>query len=188
MKTHAQFIGRKSVSFRFNLFVSLLLAFHCCATRAAVVNSDFSIGDLGFLQGVDVTWSATNAVLQSRTNLLTGSWTTVSNATSPYFEFPGLPVNFFRLNFGAVTIVAPTANNDSYGVSHDQVLSVPAAGVLANDVDNNNLPLSATLVSGPANGTLAFNPDGSFDYTPNAGYVGPDSFTYIASDDLGSSH
>ena len=40
----------------------------------------------------------------------------------------------------------------------------------------------ALLVSGPANGTVNLNPDGSFTYTPNAGFVGTDSFTYKASD------
>ena len=37
------------------------------------------------------------------------------------------------------------------------------------------------LVNGPADGTLQLNPDGSFTYTPNQGFSGPDSFTYEAS-------
>src|SRR5262249_21887856 len=32
------------------------------------------------------------------------------------------------------------------------------------------------------NGTLVFNSDGSFTYTPNSGYSGTDSFTYVAND------
>ena len=59
---------------------------------------------------------------------------------------------------------------------------MPAPGVLGNDVDPDGDPLTATLVSGPAHGTLTFNPDGSFVYTPDADYSGPDSFTYTVSD------
>ena len=38
------------------------------------------------------------------------------------------------------------------------------------------------LVTGPAHGTLTLNADGSFTYTPTAGYTGTDSFTYKAND------
>lgn len=34
------------------------------------------------------------------------------------------------------------------------------------------------VVSSPSNGTLVLNPDGSFSYTPDANFVGIDSFTY----------
>ena len=37
-------------------------------------------------------------------------------------------------------------------------------------------------MSGPANGTLTLNADGSFSYTPNANFNGSDSFSYRASD------
>jgi hypothetical protein len=39
-------------------------------------------------------------------------------------------------------------------------------------------PLTSVLVSGPAHGTLALNPDGSFTYTPNPNFYGTDTFTY----------
>ncbi len=48
------------------------------------------------------------------------------------------------------------------------------------DVDGN--PLTASVVDSPAHGTLIFNSDGSFSYTPNADYNGTDSFTYKVSD------
>jgi VCBS repeat-containing protein len=57
-----------------------------------------------------------------------------------------------------------------------------AAGVLANDTDAENDPLTARLVSGPAHGTLTLNADGSVRYTPAAGFNGVDSFTYQVSD------
>ena len=59
---------------------------------------------------------------------------------------------------------------------------MPAPGVLGNDVDPDGDPLTAILVTGPAHGALTFNPDGSFVYTPDANYSGPDSFTYTVSD------
>ena len=57
-----------------------------------------------------------------------------------------------------------------------------APGVLANDSDPDNNPLSAVLVSGPSHGTLTLNPDGAFTYTPATNHTGSDSFTYQASD------
>jgi VCBS repeat-containing protein len=81
-----------------------------------------------------------------------------------------------------------TAQPDSYSVLHDQVLSVAAStGVLANDSDSDCDPLTAVLATGPSHGTLQLNTDGSFTYTPNAGYVGSDSFTYKASDGMTTS-
>lgn len=78
---------------------------------------------------------------------------------------------------------APVAVDDSYIADANMTLSVPASGVLGNDTDAENDPLSAMLVTGPTNGMLAFNADGSFDYTPNANFGGAsDSFTYVATD------
>ncbi|MGA7614707.1 MAG: Ig-like domain-containing protein [Thermoanaerobaculia bacterium] len=77
---------------------------------------------------------------------------------------------------------APVAVADAYATNEDTPLNVAAAGVLANDTDVDGDPLSAIQVSGPANGSLTLNPDGSFTYTPNANYNGSDSFTYKAND------
>ncbi|WP_124728240.1 cadherin-like domain-containing protein [Staphylospora marina] len=76
----------------------------------------------------------------------------------------------------------PVANDDSYTTTVNTPLTVPASGVLENDTDPNGDPLTALLVTGPTNGTLVLNPDGSFIYTPNDGFEGTDSFTYQASD------
>ena len=54
--------------------------------------------------------------------------------------------------------------------------------MLANDGDEDLNPITATLVAGPANGTVAFNADGSFVYTPNANFAGVDSLTYCVTD------
>ncbi len=61
------------------------------------------------------------------------------------------------------------------------------SGVLSNDVDVNGLPLTAQLVSGPANGQVTLNADGTFSYTPNGGFCGTDTFSYSATDGLATS-
>ena len=82
----------------------------------------------------------------------------------------------------SISNVAPVATDDSASVSHDRTLNVPAPGVLANDTDANGDSLTAVLETGPAHGSLTLDPDGSYQYVPVAGYVGPDSFTYRADD------
>jgi hypothetical protein len=87
-----------------------------------------------------------------------------------------------------VTEQAPAAEAHAYDLTHDQPLTVAAAfGVLAGASDADGDALTASLVSGPAHGSLTLNPDGSFTYVPAAGYVGADAFTYAASDGLLSS-
>ncbi len=77
---------------------------------------------------------------------------------------------------------APTAADDSYATAADSPLNLPARGVLANDLDPDGDALSAHVVAPPAHGTFVLGPDGSFTYTPAAGFAGTDSFTYRAND------
>src|SRR5207244_3051681 len=42
--------------------------------------------------------------------------------------------------------------------------------------------LTAVLATTTPNGSLTFNANGTFDYTPNANFNGPDSFTYRTTD------
>ena len=55
-------------------------------------------------------------------------------------------------------------------------------GVLENDKDVDSQTLLPHLVTGPSNGTLMLNSDGTFRYTPNSNFTGTDSFTYKISD------
>ena len=77
---------------------------------------------------------------------------------------------------------APVAVDDSYSMNQDTVLTVPAPGVLANDTDQDGDTLTAVKVINPSHGTLSLNSNGSFTYTPTAGYHGTDGFTYKAND------
>jgi hypothetical protein len=81
---------------------------------------------------------------------------------------------------------SPVANNDSYVVVENTTLTVGPPGILANDTGGNG-SLSAILVSGPSNGTLALTNNGSFSYTPANNYTGSDSFTYQATDGVSTS-
>ncbi|MFV2070224.1 MAG: Ig-like domain-containing protein, partial [Pirellulales bacterium] len=79
----------------------------------------------------------------------------------------------------------PVGVSDSYAVNQDTTLAVSAAnGVLKNDLDVDGEPLRALRIvnSGPADGNLTLNEDGSFSYTPNEGFFGNDSFQYEARD------
>ncbi|WP_295129274.1 Ig-like domain-containing protein [uncultured Chitinophaga sp.] len=93
---------------------------------------------------------------------------------------------------GLVTITVSPVNdtviitNDTYTTAEDVALSVGAPGVLGNDVDPDGDALTATVVTQPARGTLTFNANGSFVYTPAANYNGADSYTYRACDGAGA--
>ena len=82
----------------------------------------------------------------------------------------------------------PVATADTYTVERGKSLTVNAAsGVLANDSDPQAKPLSATLVSTTAHGTLTLNADGGFSYANDASAATSDSFTYRASNGTASS-
>lgn len=86
-----------------------------------------------------------------------------------------------------VAAVGPVAAADSYTAVASTTLSVPAPGVLANDTSPGGSALTATLGSPTTNGTVSLSADGSFAYTPNAGFQGTDVFTYRAQNLDGSS-
>jgi hypothetical protein len=74
----------------------------------------------------------------------------------------------------------PVAVDDRYTTPAGQTLTIAAPGVLANDVNPQPGPMTAVLAAGPAHGALALSANGAFAYTPQAGYVGEDRFTYRA--------
>jgi VCBS repeat-containing protein len=77
----------------------------------------------------------------------------------------------------------PRAVDDNYDVDEGTTLVVSAAeGVLANDVDPEEDSMLAELVSSTSHGSLTFNSDGSFQYTPDVGFNRSDTFDYRAKD------
>ncbi len=81
----------------------------------------------------------------------------------------------------------PVAVQDFFETDEDMPLTVPANGVLMNDTDPRARPLTAILDVGPGHGFLEFNADGSFIYTPEQDYFGPDSFAYHANNGFNDS-
>ena len=79
----------------------------------------------------------------------------------------------------------PVANNDTYTATENTTLTVAAPGVLANDTAPQGQALTSQITTQPAHGTVTLNDNGSFNYTPTAGYTGPDSFTYTDQDTAG---
>jgi hypothetical protein len=82
----------------------------------------------------------------------------------------------------------PVANDESYFVDAQGVLSITSPGVLSNDSDPNGDQLTTVLVSDVSNGNLIFNDDGTFSYSPNANFEGVDLFTYVANDGVNNSN
>ena len=71
----------------------------------------------------------------------------------------------------------PVALDDTYTGNED----LPITGaVLANDSDPDSdaLTVNTTPLSGPSNGTLVLNSNGTFTYTPALNFTGSDQFTY----------
>lgn len=81
--------------------------------------------------------------------------------------------------------MSPAATGESYYVPADSYLEVSLPrGVLANDLDSDGDTMTAVLVSSPSHGQLVLDPSGEFLYEPNLGFVGRDSFSYRAADDV----
>ena len=94
----------------------------------------------------------------------------------------GSDIGAFELNNRPPTVVA-----DSYTTNEDTPLTADGGtnnpnGVLFNDTDVDEDSLTATLLDDVAHGDLTLNRDGTFTYSPDADYNGPDSFTYKAND------
>ncbi len=82
----------------------------------------------------------------------------------------------------------PVAVDDSATVDEGGTVSVldsSETSLLANDSDPNldNLTVTTTPVSGPTNGTVTLNADGTFTYTHDGSETTSDSFVYEVCDD-----
>ncbi|MBL0282782.1 MAG: retention module-containing protein [Zoogloea sp.] len=125
-----------------------------------------------------------------------GNWTYTLDNTHPAVQALGLGDTLSE-TFPVATVdgtpsrVAITINgtNDAPVVTPDSKVTPedqPISGALtATDPDGD--PLSFALKDAPSNGTVTVKPDGTYTYTPNRDYNGPDSFTVTVSDGKGGS-
>ncbi len=88
------------------------------------------------------------------------------------------------INVGVVND-APVANDDSDTTPEDTPVST---NVVANDTDVDGTVVASTvaIVSGPRNGSVVNNGNGTVTYTPNENFNGSDSFTYTVKDNGGA--
>jgi hypothetical protein len=114
---------------------------------------------------------------------------TYSNIAAPgdggtfvdFFINPSVLVN--GTNTIAVEIHQINANNSD--ISFDLSLEVARrrSGLLINDSDPEEDPLTAVKVTNPVNGQITqFSGNGTFTYVPKPGFIGTDSFTYKVRD------
>jgi VCBS repeat-containing protein len=152
----------------------------------------------------DADTAAGSLTVTALTQPTNGSLTLNPNGSFTYTPTTGFTGNdtfTYRVSDGAggtadgtVTLTvnpnaAPSAANDTYSTVEDTPLVTTLTnGVLKNDTDLNNDPLTAQVVGQPANGSLSFLANGTFTYTPNSNFVGTDSFTYQASDGTAQSN
>ena len=80
---------------------------------------------------------------------------------------------------GVVIQRPPAAFNDGAEVRTGEAVAI---NVLANDIDIEQDPLTVTNLTQPADGAVTLDQDGTVRYTPDAGFLGTDTFTYTAND------
>ncbi|UCH49236.1 MAG: DUF4347 domain-containing protein, partial [Betaproteobacteria bacterium] len=94
---------------------------------------------------------------------------------------PGTVSRYFEGNLDEVRIY-------DRALSSSELSSLHRGGVLLNDshTGGDTLTVNTTPVSGPSNGTLTLQADGTFTYTPDPDFHGTDSFVYEVSDSGGN--
>ncbi len=83
-----------------------------------------------------------------------------------------------------VTPVAPIATPD---IDNTQLNTSVTGNVLSNDTDPQNLALTTSLLTMPANGTVVLSSNGVYTYTPPTNFTGTVSFCYSVSNTVGLS-
>ncbi|QDU68546.1 PKD domain-containing protein [Engelhardtia mirabilis] len=95
-------------------------------------------------------------------------------------------LNSSNVEFANALVIDEIAYSHTPIVSADFVtledVPLTTPNVLANDIDPEGSALSVGSFTQPEHGSVVYNGDGTFTYTPDVDYGGPDSFTYEAVD------
>ncbi|HIV72895.1 MAG TPA: cadherin domain-containing protein [Candidatus Aquabacterium excrementipullorum] len=103
---------------------------------------------------------------------------------------PGGPLSTSVSTTIAITGVydTPVVSDHGWTMAYGTPLRMGAEQLLDQAWIPEQRPLTPQLAQGPGNGSLSLQADGSWLYTPRAGFSGSDSFTYLADDGLGHSN
>ncbi|WP_299103569.1 Ig-like domain-containing protein, partial [uncultured Winogradskyella sp.] len=83
-----------------------------------------------------------------------------------------------------ITVGGLANTTDAIADINNTFVDQPVTGnVLTNDEDFEGDNQTVTANSNPTNGTVVMNPNGTYTYTPNPGFIGEDTFTYTICDD-----
>jgi VCBS repeat-containing protein len=147
-------------------------------TGSGIAAYDVYVSDNGgqyalWLPGTDKTWEVFTGLIDHTYRFYSVAIDNVGHRETPP-ETPDATVTLLNNS--------PTAGGNLFDVDQKSTLTVAAPGLLDNDADADGDLLTAVKLSDPGHGQLTLNPDGSFTYTPEAGFRGVDSFTYKAND------
>ena len=152
--------------------------------RVRMMN-DFWDPDAGIDYGVRIDYVAIDGVIyetESPDVYSTGVWVNGEGVVPGFLQTEILnTAGYFQ--YGFESNESPVAVDDSFAVDQDSTLS---GNLLVNDSDPDGDSILVQSNTDPANGSLALSADGSFSYTPNAGFDGVDSFEYSIADSAGN--
>lgn len=136
--------------------------------------------------------NATDSLAYSVGPTFTGGTFTLASSLVPANSFTGLSQNQYTIRVKSNTgcFVNRTVNISYINCTpsaSDEYFTILATDILDNDVSLNDNepdadPMTFALVTAPTYGSLVFNSDGSFTYTPHATFRGTETFSYRASD------
>ncbi|NMM50146.1 Ig-like domain-containing protein [Marinigracilibium pacificum] len=151
----------------------------------------------GFLQNdIDLQGEAISAtaILKFPENGIVTAFADGSFSYIPNSDFVGEDVFAYRMRDASsnysdsifVTIIVtepanrtPIGQDDVFSVPANKTLEIVAPGFLQNDADQDGEIISATaILKFPEHGIVTAFADGSFNYIPDAGFVGEDMFAY----------
>ena len=170
------------------------------ANPGPMANADTS--STGYLTPVVVTLLANDTDADG--DLLTVTAATVPANQGTLANVAGVWTFTPKAGFSGTAVISYTITDIDGATSsstHDVVVGAPAKPIAVNDYyttiygtafngdarTGDSFPAGSTFqpLSLPMNGTLAFQPDGTYTFTPAAGFVGTETFVYQITDPLG---
>jgi len=148
----------------------------CVALSAATAPSVLAVPTITVTKddGVPAATKKNPGDIVTYTNTITNTGT---DATGVQFTDPDVA---HAVLSGTVKI-SPVAIDDAYVATGNVSISIPAvSGVLANDFMGQNpaATITASSAASANGGVVSVSGDGSFTYSPPAGFTGADTFTY----------